>query len=283
MRVPLPTDVRPMMKPTHDAEGDGAELHAPRHLDVLAAVLLVDVEDDLHDEEHADHHQRRADGPVQDGVDEVAVVVLDVGDGGDAGEGRRHAAEAEPERQGDVHRTLAPVLPRAGDLGDGGVGDVGADRHRRREAEDEDQHRRHERAAAHAGEPDEEADHEAGDAEVAVQVAAEREVHGGDEERPAAEPEAPADLPGVASRRPSARGRGGTAGWSRRSRGRRPRRRPCASPAAAGVRDGRRRDRRDEALLSVSVIGPLRVPAAPVSRRRRRMAASMGARSLSVK
>ena len=48
-------------------------------------------------------------------------------------------------------------------LDDRAVEDVGADRHRRLEAEDENQHRRHQRAATHAGHPDEEADQEPGE------------------------------------------------------------------------------------------------------------------------
>ena len=184
------------MKPVHEAEPDGHELEPPGHPDVLAAVRGVDVHDDLHDEEHADHHQGGADGAVQDVVDEVAVVGLDVGDRGDAGQRRRDAAERQPERQGDVHGALAPVLPRAGDLGDGGVGDVGADRHGRLEAEEEDQDRRHERAAAHAGEADEEADQQSGDAEIAVEMLTDGEVDDEDEDAPTGQTDAPPPQPG---------------------------------------------------------------------------------------
>ena len=48
-------------------------------------------------------------------------------------------------------------------LEDRAVEDVRADRDRRLEAEDEDQHRRHQRAAAHAGHPDEQADQQTGE------------------------------------------------------------------------------------------------------------------------
>jgi hypothetical protein len=54
-----------------------------------------------------------------------------------------------------------PVPDRADRLEDGAVEDVRADRDARVEPEDEDEQRRHERAAAHPGEPDERADQQA--------------------------------------------------------------------------------------------------------------------------
>ncbi len=257
-----------MMKPVQRPSDDGHDLELARHRDVLAAVRGVHVHHDLDHQQHADQHQRRPDGFVEHTVDELdAVVGLDVGDGGDAHQRGGDAAEGEPERQGDVHGPLAPVLPGAGDLGDGGVGDVGADRHGRLEAEDEDQHRRHERAAAHAGEADEEADQQAGEAEVAVEVLAERQVDDEDEDTPAGQTDAPALEPGP-GRQPGGLG----AGAERRDR-----------VVDLGIVDvaveGLRLDRHRAALAvghAVLVVAAGRRPAV-------RMGASMGASSLSVK
>ena len=52
------------------------------------------------------------------------------------------------------------VLVAADGLGHRGVEDVGADRGHRLDPEDQDQQRRHQRCAAHAGHPDEQADAE---------------------------------------------------------------------------------------------------------------------------
>ena len=62
-----------------------------------------------------------------------------------------------------MHRLQLQVLVAADGLGDRGVEDVGADRGHRRDAEDQDQERRHQGRAAHAGHADEQADAEAED------------------------------------------------------------------------------------------------------------------------
>ena len=51
---------------------------------------------------------------------------------------------------------------RAAGLGDAGIEQVGAHRSRGMDVEQQDQQRRHQRAAAHAGHPDQEADGETG-------------------------------------------------------------------------------------------------------------------------
>src|SRR5439155_22233331 len=70
------------------------------------------------------------------------------------------------ERQPRVHRAEPTVPDRAERLEDRAVQDVGADRVRRLEAEDDDEDRRHQRAAAHPGEPDERADQQAREREL---------------------------------------------------------------------------------------------------------------------
>ena len=75
-----------------------------------------------------------------------------------------------------AHVPHPPVLHRADGLEDRAVGDVGADRGRRRDAEQEDEDRRHQRAAAHPGHPDEEADQEPDDGELPVHSSASRKT-----------------------------------------------------------------------------------------------------------
>ena len=78
----------------------------------------------------------------------------------DAADRRGHRAEADPRRQAHVDRAVAQVAPAADGLRDRAVGEVGADGDDRLDAEDDDQERRHQRAAAHAGEAYEYADAE---------------------------------------------------------------------------------------------------------------------------
>jgi len=75
----------------------------------------------------------------------------------DAADRGRHRAERHPCREGQMDRALAEVLDSADGLGHRGVGEVGSDGGHRLDAEHEDQQRRHQRPAAHPGEPDENA------------------------------------------------------------------------------------------------------------------------------
>ncbi len=79
---------------------------------------------------------------------------------------------------------LLQVLPAADGLGDRAVEDVGADRGHRRDPEDEDQQRRHQRRAAHAGHADEQADAEAEDDDRWIHVQLRAGVGGRDALRP---------------------------------------------------------------------------------------------------
>ena len=78
-----------------------------------------------------------------------------------AGDGAGHAAEGQPLGDAEVDGALAQVPPAADGLRHRAVGEVGPDRHDRVDPDDEDQQRRHERAAADAGQPDEDPDAEA--------------------------------------------------------------------------------------------------------------------------
>jgi hypothetical protein len=109
---------------------------------------------------HADHDQGAAEHPEDERVQVVAVVALEQFDDPDAGDRRGDAAHREPERQPLVDRAELQVLVAAERLRHGGVEDVGPDRGHRLDPEDQDQQRGHQRRAAHAGHPDQQADAE---------------------------------------------------------------------------------------------------------------------------
>ena len=85
-----------------------------------------------------------------------------------------NAAGTEPEHhpadQPEVDRACAEVHGRAERSHDDRRDEVARDRGRRRHAEQEDQHRRHQRATAGAGHPDEQADDGAPEDDVGVDV-----------------------------------------------------------------------------------------------------------------
>ena len=83
-----------------------------------------------------------------------------------ADERQRRRADEHPEREWHVHVAELTVTNGAERLEHGAVEDVGADRGLRIEAEEQDQHRRHQAPAAHAGHADEDADQQAGDRQL---------------------------------------------------------------------------------------------------------------------
>ena len=93
----------------------------------------------------------------------VAIGVLQVRRNADSGEGHRRRAEQHPEGDGEVDGAELPVADGAERLEDRPVHDVRPDRHGRLEAEDEHQHRRHQRAAAHSGHAHQQADQQPGE------------------------------------------------------------------------------------------------------------------------
>ena len=100
---------------------------------------------------------------------------------------------AEPrsiqEREPRVHRAEHAVAHRAERLEDRAVEDVGADRDLRVEAEEQDQDRRHQAAAAHPGHADEDPDEEPRERELPGHAPVLGGKRAGDE-RPAGEPAA---------------------------------------------------------------------------------------------
>src|SRR5262249_53213699 len=75
----------------------------------------------------------------------------------DTQKGTGDAAHRHTPGKPVVDRPLSMMLEGTGNLGDRGVGQVGADGDRRPDANDEDEQRSHERAPAHSCEADEEA------------------------------------------------------------------------------------------------------------------------------
>ena len=119
------------------------------------------VHEGLGEERERADQQGGAEHLALHGVDAVAVPVRQVGGDPDADQGQGRASEQHPAAQARSHRAEAAVTDGAERLEDGPVQDVGADRHGRVEVEEEDEDRRHERAATHSRHPDENADDEA--------------------------------------------------------------------------------------------------------------------------
>jgi hypothetical protein len=119
----------------------------------------------------AHDHQGRAQHAEHEAVHLVlAVRVLEHLDHPHPGQRRGNASHRKPERDPAVNGLVLQVPPAARGLGDGAVEDVGADSGDRLDAEDQDQERGHQRAAAHAGHSDQQADAKAEDDDDWVHV-----------------------------------------------------------------------------------------------------------------
>ena len=108
-----------------------------------------------------DDQQRDRDRDQQRRLEALAVGGVQAVEQPDADQRAGHAADRQPLRHAEVDRALAQVPPAAERLRDRAVGEVGADRDDRRDAGEQHEQRRHERAAADAGQADEDADAEA--------------------------------------------------------------------------------------------------------------------------
>ncbi len=152
-------------EPADDADED--RRHGP-HLDVLVTRGRgLDEDRAIEDGDRADD-ERRAEQYLQAmlGHRALAQEMHHVG----AQERRRDRAVTEVAHDRAVDGLATPVDEDAGRLHEEGGHEVRGDRGRRRDAEEEYQHGRHQRAAAHAGQTDEEADHGTTHDEVDVNV-----------------------------------------------------------------------------------------------------------------
>jgi len=145
-----------------EAEHGRGDLVASRQLDGVALALDDPREEQgTREDEDAGDDQRDGDRDEDPRVDGVAVGGVQPVEHDHAPERARDRSDAEPNGDAHVDRALAQVAPAADRLGHRRVGQVGPDGHHRLDPEEQDQQRRHERAAAHAGGPDEHADAEA--------------------------------------------------------------------------------------------------------------------------
>ena len=180
--VPEPTDVSPTMNPQRRADHDRDHLVARAEQERRRRLALRDRRNVFASEAEAAEDQRAADDLAHRRLvprreNELAIWTPTSESG------------AEPTSIHSASR--ACTLPSCrwrtapNDLKIGAVEDVGADRGLRVEAEEQDQHRRHQLAAAHPGHADEHADREAGDRRTARSCASAARDRAGDE-RPAA-------------------------------------------------------------------------------------------------
>ena len=156
-----------------EADRDGEDLRRAR--EVHAVALARDElghQQRTREDRDRDHEQRPADGAEQHRVEVVAVGVVQAVDQPHADQRAGHAAAGQPLRDAHVDRARAPVAPAAEGLGDGAVGEVGADRDDGLDADDDDQQRRHQRAATDPGHPDQDADTESEDDDEGVHAPA---------------------------------------------------------------------------------------------------------------
>jgi hypothetical protein len=124
------------------------------------------VDEGAHHEPRAAQQERRAENRAGNVVDVVPVAALEQLDDVDAADRRRNRAEREPEGEAGVDVPENAVAPRADRLEDRAVQDVRAYRDNDVEVEEEHENGRHQAAAAHPREPDEQPDQESREREL---------------------------------------------------------------------------------------------------------------------
>jgi hypothetical protein len=145
-------------EPAARAERDADHAVTVREQERRVRGLDAALDERLGEEAEAAEDERRADHLRHRVADAAPVLVLDPRGDLDAEQRHRRRADDHPERDPRVDGAEPAVPHGAEGLEDGAVEDVGADRERRLEAEEEDQDGRHQRPAAHPGEPDERSD-----------------------------------------------------------------------------------------------------------------------------
>ena len=141
------------------AGGERDELVAATHDERRLARLHPALHQRLGEEAAPTSDQRSADGIPENRLRVTDLVTQHPGHG-HAGDRQRPGAGEKPEREVAMHGAEAAMPDRPERLEDRAVEDVRPDRVRRLEAEDDDEDRRHERAAADAGKADHDADDE---------------------------------------------------------------------------------------------------------------------------
>jgi hypothetical protein len=163
-KTPLPTEVRPTMKPPKNPIAQGDDTVAVR--EVLELLACPWPHEALRDESDPADKESDSEHLASERLDLAAVVALDPGGEGHAGERHRGAAEEHRAREPRLDVSKGALAHRSDGFEDGAVEDVRADRVGRAEAEAEHEHGCHQRPAAHTGQPDERADQEPGEGEL---------------------------------------------------------------------------------------------------------------------
>ena len=142
------------------ADDDRRDLVLRMHLEVVALLDLLG-EEASQERCGTDHEQAGGEDGKDRLVELVAELTLEDVEDPDAQDRHRHAPDCHPVDERHVDRLQLQVAPTARRLGDRGLGDVGADRGGRFDAEDEDQQGGHEGTATHPGHADQETHAEA--------------------------------------------------------------------------------------------------------------------------
>ena len=181
---PEPTLVMPTTRPPDGAEQDGGERP---HLDTgqrgpaavdraahagpgggTAARVIAHAEEGAHNQAGDRQQERDAERDLHRVLQRLAVAERLVDEY--AGEGGRHAAQAEPAHQTPIHAAVSDVNEGADRLHHGARDQVAGDRGERRNAEEDHEYGRHQGAAAHAGQADDDADAETGRGQCPVHL-----------------------------------------------------------------------------------------------------------------
>ena len=154
-KTPLPTEVKPTMNPPKAPMRTAAT--RSRFVSCqLGSRRGRRLDEALRDEPDRAEEQRRAEHLPHHRLGVVAVALGQLHVDPDAEQRHRRRADEHPAREPRADIAHPPVLNRSDRLEHGAVRDVRPDRGRRRDPEEEDQDRRHQRPATHPGHPDEE-------------------------------------------------------------------------------------------------------------------------------
>ena len=149
----------------HGAGGEGDQLVAAAHDEGRLARLHPAFHERLGEEADAAADERDADRIAENRL-RARDRVLELVRGHDAGNRQRARTHEQPEREVAVNRAETAMPDCAERFEDRTVDDVRADGSRRLEAEEDDEDRRHQRAATHAGQADDHSEPKPGQREL---------------------------------------------------------------------------------------------------------------------